>query len=73
MTYVERAHTWLADHFRWVQYPRVSPFQRRFPFFETAMPWPLRVGLVLFGVIALAICAIALFFLGLLTWAAITA
>lgn len=73
MTYVERVHTWLADRFSWIQYPRVSPFQRRLPFFATAMPWPLRVGLVLFGVLTLIVCAIALFFICTLMWAAITA
>lgn len=69
MTYVERVHTWLADRLSWVQYPRVSPFQRRYPFFKTAMPWPTRVGLVLFGLVVLAVCAVAMFFLGLLFWA----
>ena len=73
MTASERIQTWLADRLSWVQYPRVSPFVRRYPFFSNAMPWPLRFGLVLFGVVALVVCAIALFFIGLLFWAVIAA
>lgn len=37
------------------------------------MPWPLRALLVLVGSGALIVSAVALFFLGLLAWAAITA
>ncbi len=68
-----RLQAWLATRFSWVQYPGVSPFVRRFPFFANGMPWPMRVGLVLFGVVTLMACAVALSFLGLLAWAAITA
>jgi hypothetical protein len=72
MNIVQRAHEWLADHVSWVQYPRITPM-RRVSFFKTQMPWPTRVALVLFGSTTLVICAIALFFLGLLFWAALTA
>lgn len=65
-----RIHEWFADHVKWIQYPGVK--QSR-PLFNTEMPWSTRVLLVLFGVITLVICAIALFFLGVFFWAVITA
>lgn len=66
-----RVHEWLAERVKWIQYPNVSGNQR--PLFKTAMPWSTRILLVLFGFIILIVCAIALFFLGLLFWAVITA
>jgi hypothetical protein len=65
-----RIHEWFAERVKWVQYPGVSTDG---PLFRTAMPWSTRILLVLFGVILLVLCAIALFFLGLLAWAVITA
>ncbi len=60
---------------RWVQYPRIVPRSQnaRLAFFKTQMPWPLRVGLVVIGSVLLMVCAVALFFLGLLFWAVFTA
>lgn len=66
-----RIHEWFAERVKWVQYPDVSTESR--PLFRTAMPWSTRILLALFGFIILVICAIALFFLGLLFWAVITA
>lgn len=65
-------HEWLADHVSWVQYPDVRPASVR-PFFKHEMPFATRAGLVLFGVITLMICAVALFFIALLAWSALTA
>jgi hypothetical protein len=75
MTYTERAQEWLADRVNWVQYPNINPTHRkaqRLQFFKTEMPLATRVGLVLFGCVTLAICAVAMFFLGLIFWAVIT-
>lgn len=74
MSILFRAQEWLADRVTWVQYPRIrrlNPPPRQV--FQHAMPWPLRALLVLVGSGALLVCAVALFFLGLLAWAAITA
>lgn len=70
-----RTHDWIAHRVRWVQYPRIVPrtANARLSFFKTQMPWPLRVLLVVIGVVVLIGCAIALFFLGVLFWAVITA
>lgn len=57
----------------WVQYPRIRRVGARTPFFKHQAPWYLRMALVVVGGSTLAACAIALFFLGLLAWAAITA
>jgi hypothetical protein len=69
-----RFQEWAADRFAWVQYPDVRPMHKR-PrlMFKTQMPWEKRFALVLFGFAALAACAVALFFLCLLLWAAVTA
>ena len=68
-----RAHEWLADRVSWVQYPelrRLSPKRR---LFRNEMPWTTRAMLILIGSVLLLGCAVALFFLGVLSWAAITA
>jgi hypothetical protein len=67
-----RLHEWLADRTSWVQYPslRVKP---AVPVFKHPLPWSTRALLVLFAMIVLPLCAIALFFLGLLFWAMLTA
>lgn len=44
----DRAHEWLADHVKGVQYPnayRGMPKEKH-PFFKHKMPWHLRLGLV---------------------------
>jgi hypothetical protein len=41
--------------------------------FKTQMSWEKRFALIVFGFVALAACAVAVFFLGLLFWATITA
>jgi hypothetical protein len=66
-----RVHEWLADHCKFVQYPGVR-VQRR-PFFRYPMPWHIRALLVLIGAVTLPICLIAIFLLGVLAWAALTA
>lgn len=71
-SFIYRAHEWLADHCKWVQYPNVREAQRR-PLFKHLMPWSTRALLVLFAVVILPLCAIAMFFLGVLTWATVTA
>lgn len=69
-----RFQEWAADRVSWVQYPDIRNMRNR-PglMFKTQMPWEKRMLLVVFGFAALAICAVGLFFLGLLFWAAITA
>lgn len=73
MTYADRIQEWLADRVSWVQYPQIRRSAIKRHLFLNQMPGPLRAGLVLYGVAALAACAIALFFLGLLFWAIFTA
>lgn len=57
-----RAQEWAADNFKGVQYPEKTAKK---PFFKHEMPWSTRVLLVLFAMIVLPLCAIALFFIGL--------
>lgn len=65
-------HEWLADRISWIQYPGVSAAVAH-PLFKWGMPWPTRMMLVLVGGLVLLLCAVALFFLGVLAWAAVTA
>jgi len=67
-----RLHEWLADHINWVQYPGVSMVSNQ-PFFKHQMHWTTRISLLMISLFVLAICAVALFFLGLLFWALFTA
>lgn len=73
MTFLFRAHEFLADHVKWVQYPNVRRTSARGPVFKTQMPVATRVLLVLLGGGSVLIGLIALAFLGLLVWAAVTA
>lgn len=75
MNRAQRIHCWLADRLTWVQYPDVRPLSRpaRLAFFRNQMPAPVRVALVLFGVLAGAASLFMLGAAGLLIWAAITA
>lgn len=66
-----RCHEWLADHFSFIQYPNIRG--PRITFFKNEMPSSTRALLVLIGCITLIGCLIAMFFLGLLAWAAVTA
>jgi hypothetical protein len=70
-----RAREWLADRYRWAQYPRQQfiPKQSPPPIFEHQMPLYLRFGLVVFSLPAIILAAVALFFVGLLFWAIVTA
>lgn len=68
-----RAHEWLADHVSWVQYPNIRPAGPAPSVWKNQMPWSTRALLVLIGAVAVVVSAVALFFLGLLAWAAITA
>lgn len=74
MSPIDRVHEWLADRISWVQYPNVQVTEgTRSPFWAYEMPWYQRMGLVVMGMVLLGVCAIALFFLGVLFWAAVTA
>ena len=73
MTLLHRAQEWLADRIGWVQYPNIRAAGASVSMWKTQMPWSTRALLVLFGAIAVVVSALALFFLGLLAWAAITA
>lgn len=73
MRLVTRVHEWLADHVSWVQYPDVRAGNRRSLFWKYEMPWYQRMGLVVMGLGLIGVSAVALFFLGLLFWAAFTA
>jgi hypothetical protein len=62
-------HSWAANHFRWVQYPKQDYLARGEdsprPFWKHAMPWPQRVTLTVvcgLGLIFLAAIAAALLF-----------
>jgi hypothetical protein len=70
-----RVREWLADRYRWAQYPRQRfiPKQAPPPFFQHQMPLYLRFGLIVFSLPALIVAAIALAFVGLLFWAIFTA
>lgn len=60
-----RIHEWLADRFKWVQYPRLQPLaQRRRPIFmfETQMPILQRLLLIQWGVLMLLFSLAALAF-----------
>ena len=54
MLFRHRIQEWAADRFAWVQYPDIRNLQQRAPFFKNSMPWEKRVGLALFGFVALA-------------------
>ena len=66
-----RIQEWAADRFTWVQYPNIR--NKRAPVFgfKHAMAWEKRLALVVFGVLALAVCAVVLFFVGVLLYAVI--
>lgn len=61
-----RVHEWLADRISWIQYPNVSGPTPQF--FKNQMPASIRIGLVVFGLSTLAVCAVALFLLGVLAY-----
>lgn len=73
MRLVTRVHEWLADHVSWVQYPNVRAEHGRSLFWKYEMPWYQRMGLVVMGLGLIGISAVALFFLGILFLAAVTA
>ncbi len=66
-----RLHEWLADHVRWVQYPRqqyisakqAAPRPKR-PFWRYQMPWWQRLSLFYFSLLALIVSS-ALLVVGL--------
>lgn len=65
-----RAQEWAADNFKGVQYPENTGKKS---FFKNDMPWSTRVFLALFGVFALVISVIALFFIGVVFYSIFTA
>lgn len=67
-----KLHEWAAEHFTWVQYPDVKNMNAQ-PFFKYAMPFHYRVGLIVLGLVVLMFCAVALFFLGIIFHAILTA
>lgn len=64
-----RIHEWFADRFPWVQYPNLNGPTPTF--FEHRMPATIRFGLVVYAGCMLAVCAVALFFLGLLVYSVV--
>jgi hypothetical protein len=48
-----RIQEWFADRVSWVQYPDIRNLQRQAVRFKHSMPWEKRVGLALFGFVAL--------------------
>jgi hypothetical protein len=73
MQLLTRTQEWLADRISWVQYPNIRAASANASIWKTQMPWTTRALLVLVGVVTLAVTAGALFFIGLLAWATITA
>lgn len=69
---VHRAQEWLADRVSWVQYPNVRAERPRSLFWKYEMPWYQRMALSVMGFGLIGVSVLALFFLGLLLWAAIT-
>jgi len=65
-----RAQEWLADHFRWAQYPRqqILPRHPTAPFFRTAMPWELRGLLALVGSLFVLVGVASLAAIALIVW-----
>ncbi|NMM21846.1 MAG: hypothetical protein HHJ15_18155 [Rhodoferax sp.] len=49
-----RIQEWFADRVSWVQYPDIRNLQHQTLRFKHSMPWENRVGLALFGFVALA-------------------
>ena len=69
-----RIHEWAAENFKGVQYPEVNAENApKQPFFKNDMHWTTRGWLLLFAAVVLPICAIALFFIGLVFWSIFTA
>lgn len=69
-----RLQGWLAERFRFVQFPpERRPAVARVPLFKNAMPWELRLLLIVAGVAALAVAAVAMVLAGVLLWAIVTA
>ena len=66
-----RIQEWAADRFTWVQYPNIRNKRAPVVGFKHAMTWDKRLALVVFGLTALAICAVVLFFVGILLYALI--
>lgn len=64
----------MAERYRWVQFPqqRLIPKSPP-PLFRTQMPWWLRFGLVVIGLVLILVAVAALAPIGLLVWAAFTA
>lgn len=64
---VRQIHEWLADRFRWVQYPapQVIPAKKKPPFWrwKHQMPWEMRVSI---GAVAIAALIVLIPTLGLM-------
>jgi len=65
-----RAQGWLADNFRWAQYPR-EQLLPRVP--APSVPWEQRALLAMLGVVLILIAAVLAFFVSMLFWAMFTA
>lgn len=68
-----RIQEWLAERIKWVQYPNVRAEHEPMIRWNRQMPWEHRVLLALYGVIALAVSSVMLFFLGIFFLALFTA
>lgn len=65
MNKLDRAQEWLADRVSFIQYPRLRPADARTAShhgirWKNKMPWEFRLGLLLWSVLTLALCAFLL-------------
>ncbi len=67
-----RLHEWAADHFSFIQYPRLTRVEPPKPFFKHQMPWYTRVQLIFFSLAALFAGLILLVITGLILWVLIS-
>jgi hypothetical protein len=67
-----RIQEWAAERFAWVQYPDIRNMRETGMRFKTPMPWTTRIGLVLFGVMGLAISTAVLVVLGVLVYCVVS-
>lgn len=69
-----RVQEWLAERYRFVQFPHQQLLPRRPPppFFRNDLPWYLRFGLAVFGLVAIGIAVVVIGGIALLTWATLT-
>lgn len=67
MGFVYRAHEWLADHVKYVQYPNVRGPRRSF--WKHEMPWEYRFFIIAVSLIAIPVLLSMLVVMAIVIWA----